>query len=175
LFRIGSSLLSNISYLLIFNISSQFSFLNLSIKSFVMQVKTLLVICIALLIGMSACKKSEFTPSIPYIEPADLRVGTYKGMFQECGPVVCYDKDTTFQITKENSRYYLVFGTHKDEIEYSYPVAKEFSAVEFYPLDSLGINSGCMFTGYYRNDSAFVIFFNGWGVHNNYLLSGKKQ
>lgn len=140
-----------------------------------MQVKTLLVICIALLMGMSACKKRDLLSSIPYIEPADLRVGTYKGMFQECGPVVCYDKDTTFQIIKENSTYYLLFGTHKDEIEYSSPIAKEFSAVESYPLDSSGNISGSMFAGYYRNDSAFVIFSDGWGIHNKNLLSGKKQ
>lgn len=125
--------------------------------------------------GMSACKKRDLSSSIPYIEPADLRVGTYKGMFQECGPVVCYDKDTTFQILKENNKYYLRFGNHKDEIEYSLPIAVEFNAVEFYQLDSSGNISGSMFSGYYRNDSAFVKFSDGWGVHNNNLLSGKKQ
>ncbi len=140
-----------------------------------MQVKSLLVLWMVFLLGMSACKKKEANNTIPYIEPADLRVGTYNGMFQECGPVVCYDKDTTFQILKENNKYYLRFGNHKDEIEYSTPNAVEFSAVEFYQLDSIDNNTGSMFYGYCRNDSAFVIFTEGWGVYNKNLLSGNKQ
>jgi hypothetical protein len=140
-----------------------------------MRLQSLFIIFILALVGMVACKKKKVEIYTPYIEPADLRVGMYKGMFQECGPTVCYDKDTTFQITKENNRYYVLFGNHKDEIEYSTPIALEFNGVAFYALDSSGNNFASILSGYCRNDSAFVKFANGWGVDNNNLLSGKKQ
>ena len=138
-----------------------------------MRLRSLLFILV--LLGTLACNKKKIEIYTPYIEPGELRVGTYKGMFQECGPVVCYDKDTTFQIAKENNKYYLLFGNHKDEIEYANPIALEFSAVAYFTLDSLGNNTGSLFYGYCRNDSAFVIFTDGWGVYNKNLLSGKKQ
>ncbi|MBL7765859.1 MAG: hypothetical protein JNJ58_07195 [Chitinophagaceae bacterium] len=132
-------------------------------------------LCLFILIGVIGCKKAEVINYQPYTPPADLRVGTYKGMFQECGTVVCYNIDTTFEISKENNKYYVIFGNHKDEIEYDTPAALDFSGVEFYALDSSGLNYGSMLSGYCRNDSAFVIFTHGWGVYNNNLLSGKKQ
>ena len=89
--------------------------------------------------------------------------------------MACFKKDTTFQIIKDNNRYYILFGNHKDEIEYSNPNALEFSAVKYYALDSSGNNFGSFLSGSCRNDSAFVIFTDAWGVYNKNLLSGKKQ
>lgn len=122
-------------------------------------------------IAFQSCKKSNTaSDSAFYFEPSDLRLGTYSGMFQECGPVVCYNKDTTFKVITVNDKYFLVFGEHKDEIEYWSPSANEFSSKE----TSSSIN-GPIFNGYCRNDSFFVVFTTAWGIYNNNLLSGKKQ
>ncbi|MBK8328497.1 MAG: hypothetical protein IPL09_03220 [Bacteroidetes bacterium] len=76
-----------------------------------MRLQSLLFILV--LLGTLACNKKKIEIYTPYIEPGELRVGTYKGMFQECGPVVCYDKDTSFQIAKENNKYYLLLAIIK--------------------------------------------------------------
>ena len=69
-------------------------------------------------IAFQSYKKSNTASDLAfYVEPSDLRLGTYSGMFQECGPLVCYNKDTTFKVITENDKYFLVFGEHKDEIE----------------------------------------------------------
>lgn len=138
-----------------------------------MQLKSLSVCLLIIMLMMNACKKQTVSIAPTYIEPSDLRVGTYQGMFQECGPVICYNKDTSFQITKENHSFYVLFGNHKDEIEFSNPAALEFSGVEVFALDSSGNNYGSVLSGSCRNDSAIIKFANGWGVDNNNLLSGK--
>lgn len=140
-----------------------------------MPLKKLFGLLIILFVGISGCQKKEVIIDFPYTFPADLRVGKYQGMFQECGTTVCYNKDTTFEISKEGNQYYVIFGNHKDEIEYSSANAMDFVGVEYYALDSSGLNHSSMLYGYCRNDSAFVIFTDGWGVYNNNLLSGKKQ
>lgn len=138
--------------------------------------RSLLFLCTLSIVLLASCKKKKTTIAYtPYIDARDLRVGTYSGMFQECGPTVCYDIDTTFQITKEENRYYLVFGTHKDEIEYDMSTAKDFTSVATYPLNGSTTTFANYLSGYCRNDSVFVIYSDGWGVYNKNLLSGKKQ
>lgn len=122
------------------------------------------------LLAILSCNKTKIEPQDIYIEPAETRLGSYKGMFQECGDIVCYNKDTVFQVVKEDNKYFLIFGNHKDQIEYWTTSAHDFRSSE----SSSNIN-GPIFNGYCRNDSFFVVFTTEWGIYNNNLLSGKKQ
>lgn len=136
-----------------------------------MKKSFLLLLIAATILGIISCKKSKVDlVDQPYTEPADMRLGTYTGMFQECGSVVCYNKDTSFKVVKEDGKYFLVFGDHKDQIEYWSNAAIDFRSTQ----TSVDI-SGPVFNGYCRNDSFFVVFTTAWGIYNNNLLSGKKN
>ncbi|MBK7690961.1 MAG: hypothetical protein IPJ31_07545 [Bacteroidetes bacterium] len=140
-----------------------------------MRLHSLLLLLVFGLLGIIGCKKKKQIVHTPYVNPADNRVGTYHGMFQECSPSLCYDKDTTFQITKINNQYFLQFGNHSDELIFTNPNALDFRSLGSYALDSSGQNFGSYFGGWCTNDSVYVKFSEGWGVYNNNLLSGKKQ
>ncbi len=158
-----------------FNIANHYYVLNSLYKKMYMRLHSLLLILALGLVSLIGCKKKKEILYTPYVNPADNRIGVYHGMFQECGPSLCYNIDTTFQITKVNNQYFLQFGNHTDELFFTNPNALDFHSVASYALDSSGQSFGNYFGGWCTADSVYVKFSDGWGVHNNNLLSGKKQ
>ena len=138
------------------------------------QLSKLAILCTL----MVACHKKQVEPQP---QPTQTLIGNYKGSFQHCEAVGCYDVDTTFNIELIGGKTYLHFGKINKEIVLLDPISSTTVPVTFLSTDTVWIDSAHT-TGYYPisgdylNDSVHVVFCNPLIPTTYYknLLSGKK-
>lgn len=104
----------------------------------------------ALLIGFSACKKTENWQPEETFSPE----GIYQGAYSECGANYCGTKDTTFSITKSGNDYYFDFGFIHESVKIETNGDMRSTQVEW--MDSARTTGYFPISGTFKKDSMTV-------------------